>query len=384
VIGFDAILLSSPAAGSVAGETRRLLRDLDARLAAIGRRREDLLGLTFFVDAENGRRASPEELAPVLDAHFGSRAPPASVVHQAPAGPGRVALEATVASGPDTIVDRRTCDGTVYSLARRGRVRQLHCHGIACDARDGDTEAQATAAFAAMRAVLERERMSFGHVVRQWGYIERLLDLRPDCPLGHQRYQAFNDVRSLFYASSAFPNGYPAATGIGQAAGGVVLEFIALDAPGDVRIAPVSNPRQTDAHRYSNVTLVGASLARLADKTTPKFERAKKITTRDGEVVLVSGTASIVGEKSVGLGDVEAQTRTTIENILALVGDAGLSRLRAYVRRRGDLAAVRRICEEAFGPIPALYVEADVCRDDLLVELEGMAGARAPVATRGT
>jgi len=282
-----------------------------------------------------------------------------------------VILEAAVVHDWDAEIERCSCGPIAYTRIERGATRQIYCGGIASDPRVDDTEQQATEAFSAMSAVLDQESLAFGQVVRQWGYIEGLLDVRPDCPQGHQRYQAFNDVRALFYADSEFPAGYPAATGIGQSAGGVALEFLALDAPSDVRVAPVSNPRQTDAHRYSGGMLVGEALEQLGSKATPRFERAKRIVAGDAESILVSGTASIVGERSVGVGDVEAQTRTTIDNIATLVGNRGLSRLRAYVRRPGDFATVRRICEEAFGDIPALYVQADVCRDDLLVELEG-------------
>jgi enamine deaminase RidA (YjgF/YER057c/UK114 family) len=177
-------------------------------------------------------------------------------------------------------------------------------------------------------------------------------------------------MRSLAYARSTFPAGYPAATGIGQATGGVVLDFVALDAPG-ATVLPLSNPRQTDAHRYSEALLVGESNGAAPAKCTPRFERAKRIVLGGEETTLVSGTAAIVGEESVAKGDVAAQTRTTIDNIAALVGAHRLSRLRAYVKRKGDIATVRRICAEAFGPVPAVYVQADVCREELLVEIEG-------------
>ena len=88
-------------------------------------------------------------------------------------------------------------------------------------------------------------------------------------------------------------------------------------------------------------------------------------------VLFVSGTAAILGEESVALGDAAAQTETTIQNIAALTRGARLTYLRAYVKRATDMPAVRRVCEAAYGPIPALYVQADVCRDELLVELEG-------------
>ena len=37
-----------------------------------------------------------------------------------------------------------------------------------------------------------------------------------------------------------------------------------------------------------------------------------------------------------------------------------------------------RALEAAFGPIPALYVRADVCRDELPAELEGVASTIGP------
>jgi enamine deaminase RidA (YjgF/YER057c/UK114 family) len=221
-----------------------------------------------------------------------------------------------------------------------------------------------------MEAVLRGEGLGFGHVVRQWAYVEGVLDVHADLRAECQGYQAFNDVRAQAYARTEFPAGYPAATGIGQAAGGVVLEFVALDAPG-ATVVPLSNPRQTDAHRYSAGLLVGESIATRTAPCTPRFERGKRVIRGGEEILLVSGTAAIVGERSVGAGDVAAQTATTIENIRAIVGACGLSQLRAYVKRPGDVAVVRRLCEEAFGRIPALYVRADVCRDELLVEIEG-------------
>ncbi|MHC4940026.1 MAG: chorismate transformation enzyme, FkbO/Hyg5 family [Planctomycetota bacterium] len=348
------------------------LRALDWRL----KDRQRLLSLTFF-------SGSPiEGLADLVRARFGSV--PTTVVAQPPLGRGGVALEAAVLAAADASVEWRSCEGAAYSLVTDGCARQVHGGGIACDWPRDATAVQALEAFDRMRAVLRAESMDFGHVVRQWGYIEGLLEIRADCPRGHQRYQAFNDVRTQEYDSAEFPAGYPAATGIGQAWGGVALEFIALDCA-DARIEPVSNPRQTDAHHYSGGMLVGESLDRIHAKSTPKFERAKLVERGDDRLVFVSGTAAIVGERSVAQGDVAEQTRTTIENIAALVGEGHLSRLRAYVKRASDFATVRSICSEAFGPIPANYVQADICRPELLVELEGAVrvGAAVPVARAG-
>ena len=117
-------------------------------------------------------------------------------------------------------------------------------------------------------------------------------------------------------------------------------------------------------------------------KSTPKFERAKLVARGDEEIVFLSGTAAILGERSVAPGDVAAQTRTTIDNITALVGDRRMTRLRAYVKRTEETGIVQSLCEAAFGRIPALYVRADVCREELLVELEGVLVKSRPEGNR--
>jgi len=387
MIPFDVFVLAPSRAGFGTNQAQEDLRSLASQLAAGGRKAADVLSLTYFVDAADLAAYGVQRfrIQALVRDFFGPSFPPATVVAQRPGEGCHVVLEAGVLSSQesDVTVERRVCDGVAYSVVEGSGMRQVHCGGIASDPLLDDPEAQAVEVFAKMRAVLQREQMTFGHVVRQWGYIEGLLDVLDDCPKGHQRYQAFNDVRTAAYARSEFPAGYPAATGIGQATGGVVLEFIALDAPLHVDVAPLSNPRQTDAHRYSGEMLVGESLARLENKSTPKFERAKIVTRDDEETVFVSGTAAIVGERSVALGDLEAQSRTTIDNIAALVGDTRLSRLRAYVKRSEDIAAVRAICEDAYGSIPAVYVQADVCRDELLVELEGALCSRAYTTAAG-
>jgi enamine deaminase RidA (YjgF/YER057c/UK114 family) len=375
MIPFEVIGVLPPPGGTPARQAEACLGTAAERLQATGRRRGDVLSLTFFVDATDPagywrRRAAL--LAKVGDAFDGSP-PPASVVAQPPERGRRVALEATLlAPGTEAKVSRRTCDGLPYTVVTSGGLRQVHAGGLCSNSHAGDTAAKAKEAFARMRAILGRQRMTFGHVVRQWSYIECVHELGADGRESSQGYQAFNDVRTLAYARSGFPAGYPAATGIGQAAGGVVIEFIALDTPPDVRVVPLSNPRQVDAHRYSDGVLVGEPLGELDDKSAPKFERGKLVARGDAEVVFVSGTAAILGEKSVAPGDVAAQTRTTIENIAVVAGEEKLTHLRAYVKRARDIPVVRRVCEAAYGPIPALYLRADVCRAELLVEIEGL------------
>jgi len=365
VIDFGIEIRSRGAGESVAHEAAHLMK-------AVGDPRR-VLSLTYFTNAGDSPVVSRQfdEIRDVVVAVSDGAPPPVTLVAQAPEGGHRVALEAVVLSPGDGNADvvRRRCGDRTYSVVTSGGLRQVHAGGLFAADPAADTTAGAEAAFAAMEAILAAEGMDYGHVVRQWNYIEGMLEVENG---GRQRYQDFNDVRSARYATSEFPHGYPAATGIGQVAGGVVLEFIAVDAPDEVEIAPVSNPRQIDAHRYSEGVLVGEVVA----KTSPKFERAKRVA-RDGtETVFVSGTASIIGEESVAIGDVAAQTTITLENIATLTPDGSLSSLRAYVKQAEDIPAVRAVCESALGDIPALYVHSDVCRDELLVEIEGISVTR--------
>ncbi|MCU0724464.1 MAG: hypothetical protein MUE73_01540 [Planctomycetes bacterium] len=376
-VEFTAVL---PAPGGpVDHRGRECLAGLLTGLVLSGRNLRHVLSLTFFVHARSAAalRHARRILVTAVRNVFGDSLPPVSVVAQTPEGGRCVALElALLPFGvPGLRVHRRSSGAVPYTVITGAGVRQVHAAGLVSGPGPATTAARARRAFARMEAILAAEGLDYGHVLRQWNYVERLLDLE-GCP-GCQAYQAFSDVRSARFDRAAFPNGYPASTAIGQAAGGVLIEFIASKAPADVRIEALSNPRQVDAHRYSEGVLVGAPLGVCEGKTPPKFERGKLVARGGETTVFVSGTAAILGERSVGGSDVATQTRISLDNIRAILGDRPPGYLRAYVKHAADIPAVRKECERAFGPVPALFVRADVCRRELLVEIEGALLTRA-------
>jgi enamine deaminase RidA (YjgF/YER057c/UK114 family) len=112
---------------------------------------------------------------------------------------------------------------------------------------------------------------------------------------------------------------------------------------------------------------------------------------RESAAILVSGTASIVNSETRFVGDVEGQTRQTLDNIAALIARRNFSRYgvrdvgatldnlalaRVYIKRQEDYEKTRAICEERLGELPTVYAYADVCRPELLVEIEGVAFAQ--------
>lgn len=230
-------------------------------------------------------------------------------------------------------------------------------------------------AFKAFENLLNQAGLSFQSVIRQWNYIENITGFDD----GKQRYQEFNNVRARFYGEHFSRNGFPAATGIGMNQGGVIIEFVALEADDAVSL-PLDNPEQVAAHDYSEKVLV---VKKQELKSTPKFERARYLSIFGKKQVFVSGTASIRGEKTIGIGDPVKQTEITIQNMQRLYSPEVLSALtgdslrpvyghaRVYIKNKKDFPAIKKAFKSYYGNLPVVYIIADICRDDLLVEIEG-------------
>ncbi|MGH8296678.1 MAG: hypothetical protein ACRETZ_14465 [Steroidobacteraceae bacterium] len=207
------------------------------------------------------------------------------------------------------------------------------------------------------------------HLLRIWNYL-------PDINLethGLERYRQFNSARqeALIACGRAVAGSVPAASALGAAAGSpLVIYFLAS------RLAPqlIENPRQVSAYRYP--AQYGAR--------SPAFSRAAVLGAKDAATLFISGTASIVGHRSMHTGDPVAQTREALRNIEALLEEAGrkvpgatlpLESLayKVYVREPRDLPLVRSQLTAAIGAAaPVLYLKADICRRDLAVEIEAV------------
>jgi chorismate lyase / 3-hydroxybenzoate synthase len=116
---------------------------------------------------------------------------------------------------------------------------------------------------------------------------------------------------------------------------------------------------------------------------SPLFSRAMRIERAGQRVLTISGTASIVGHETRHVGDPKAQIDETIANIQALMRTAGYAvspsttagaglLLKAYLRRPDYLPTIEGALQRAFGGAQVVYLQADICRAELLVEVEGM------------
>ncbi len=196
------------------------------------------------------------------------------------------------------------------------------------------------------------------YIVRMWNFIPALLDPTDG---GRDRYMAFNAGRyaamcEWFGGPENLQQYAPAGTGVGTDSDDLTIYALALAEPGTA----IQNPRQRPAVHYS---------PRYGPRP-PCFARA----TRVGNVLLVSGTAAITGEESVE-GDLDRQLDVTLQNLRALVGDlSAFTSIRAYVSVAADVERVRSACRSAFPHAgDGQFFNVDLCRRELLVEIEGVA-----------
>lgn len=220
------------------------------------------------------------------------------------------------------------------------------------------------------------------HPVRLWNYIPGIHD---PMSLGQDRYMAFNAGRyealcRWFGGTERFDELVASASGVGHEGQDLVIHCLAAERPGRA----VINPRQIAPYRYSP----------KYGPLPPCFARATLVEGKAGEaLVLVGGTASIVGEESVHPGDLARQTGETLSNLAVLLRQAAgrpvepvigptaertaeLARfrdVRVYYRHPASLADLRPLLRDAFPAALVEWVQADICREDLLVEIEGLA-----------
>lgn len=241
-------------------------------------------------------------------------------------------------------------------------------------------------AFSSLKMNLDFEHLDFGSVIRQWTYIEKVLNEENYDNGLKQFYQVFNDVRSLYFENNSFPNGYMSATGIGANAGIISTEIIAFKptSNSNSKIYPISNPKQINSYNYSQGKLIGTPISKLSQKTTPKFERAKLLIHNNFVQLYISGTASVLGEDTVQINNTFEQTRITLANIDLLIkqsnsilssyssslSNSDIVSARIYLKNKNDLEIVQSLCSSYFITKELIFIQANICRDDLLVEIE--------------
>lgn len=346
-----------------------------------------IVRLTIFVAADTCEEYKALKI--IVDDYlhnFFETVPPTAIVAQSPEN-ATVSLEIQYLEGIicNNIRLKKQNDLT-WVVYEEPDFKMLFASGLSDTISTNNILEKCTRVFEKLNTILQIEKMKFSDIVRQWNYIEQITAAHTHNHIMSQHYQIFNDVRSKYYRQADFATGYPAATGIGVQSGGIIVDFIAFQTNRNESIIPLKSVLQLDAHRYTPKVLADNFTNCDLCRTTPKFERAKLVRIGTGNLFFVSGTAAIKGQDSLTFQTVEEQTHTTIDSILNLLSVENLLKhkipcsnqllfkyLRVYVKYGADIQRVKAICEARFLNISLIYTVADVCRPELLVEIEGEA-----------
>jgi len=245
-------------------------------------------------------------------------------------------------------------------------------HGSQHDNPSNDCrEKQTHLMFDRTERLLQRQGMTFRNVVRTWIYLVDIL----------QWYKEFNNVRNAKYEEfGLIPTKFnglgaeeiylPASTGIKGAnrhgAAGV-MDVLAVEQKADDRatICHHTGSRQRSPYRYGSA-----------------FSRSTVIHEQKRKTIYISGTASICEDgRTLGVNDPAEQIRNTIGVVDSLLKPENASledncQATVFLKHASDFPEYQRVIRElGLENLPAVCMVADVCRDELLFEIDGIVTA---------
>ncbi|MBT3294653.1 MAG: hypothetical protein HN919_15805 [Verrucomicrobia bacterium] len=266
-----------------------------------------------------------------------------------------LSMQLLAISGTDAVpvlLDGRPI-GSVYG---DNDARYCYLGGIIPADLTASREVQARSVFDRMAEALESCGMKSTDIVRTWLYLDRLLEW----------YDPFNKVRTAWFDEQGiFDHLVPASTGIGAA-----NPFGAALTAGLIAVQPLSDA--------ASIQAVASPLQCPAIDYASSFSRAVEVAVHDHRTLYISGSASIDPDgKSMHLGDAEKQVDLTMRVVAAILESRGMSwndasRGIAYFKNiTQDKPIYDAYCRTHNIPaFPLAISHADVCRDDLLFEIE--------------
>jgi enamine deaminase RidA (YjgF/YER057c/UK114 family) len=247
-------------------------------------------------------------------------------------------------------------DGTIVgSLFEDDCAQYCHLSGLLPKDSSRPPSEQADSVFEQMDTILRINEMKFSDVLRTWFYNDKILDW----------YGDFNKVRDNFFHNKQVYNGLlPASTGVGgrnPAGTALVGGLLAVRAKAEsVTASEVKSPLQFSATEY------GSSFSRAVELQLPDHRR-----------LYISGTASIDTDgTTVHIGDPQAQVALTMKVVQAILESRQMTwndvtRALAYFKHAHDAPIFDKYCMlNDIRPLPVIIAENDVCRDELLFEIE--------------
>jgi enamine deaminase RidA (YjgF/YER057c/UK114 family) len=290
---------------------------------------------------------------------------PPTCVEGAPIGrPGLAGIHVIGARG----ISRPVVEGDRF-LGRAVETQEARILGLSDVGRGASGQSAASptedagSAIEAAERLLAREGFSFRDVARTWFYLRDILDW----------YGPFNAVRTTAFRRMGLvgldgDGQIPASTGIAgcnHRGGWCALDLLALRRKdgGPVEMKRLHSRKQNEATEYGS-----------------SFARAMEVVLGDARYLFVSGTASIDDHgATVHSGDFEAQVRYTLEAVEVLLDGAGatladVAQATAFLADPRDGQSFERIVERSeLRAAPLVTTLADVCREELLFEIDAVA-----------
>jgi enamine deaminase RidA (YjgF/YER057c/UK114 family) len=214
---------------------------------------------------------------------------------------------------------------------------------------------QSKQSFKMLDGSLNKVGMDIGNVARTWFYLTDLLNW----------YDDFNSVRNEYYtAKGVFERLIPASTGIGAGnlrGSSLLLGGYALkEKQNSIKIEAVESPFQCPACDYKS-----------------SFSRAVEINHPDYRHLIVSGTASITPEgETANIGSIRKQVELTMKVVNGILQSRemtweNVNRGIVYFKNKNDIHTFENYCADHNMPVlPLSMIQADICRDELLFEIE--------------
>jgi len=243
----------------------------------------------------------------------------------------------------------------VGSVFTEGGAQQCLVGGLVPADRTLSRPDQTRRALEDLQTILARAGFALADAVRTWFFLDDILSW----------YGDFNRVRTEIYSGVKFRTGsHPASTGVGakNTAGAALAVGAWAMQPlnSSVRAEAIASPLQCPASAYGS-----------------SFSRAMELTSATGRRLLISGTASIApGGETLWPGDARQQVAQAMQVVEAILRSRGfgfsdLTRATAYFKRRADAQTFAEWhAARGLRLQHAVLVRCDICRDDLLFELE--------------
>ena len=264
-----------------------------------------------------------------------------------------------------TILDQGIPKGRAWNL-NGATFFMLHSVNGGDTSNHASRTSQTETMFHQAENLLRTAGATYQDVVRTWIYLSDILDW----------YGEFNTVRNRCYVDYGFLGDskvqaeqiyLPASTGIegnnpsGRPATMDVFAIHRSDQSATI-VRAISGTKQRSPFRYGSA-----------------FSRAMIVEDSSSKLILVSGTASIDGQgKSVHVGDSAAQIHQSLKVVAALAEGEGatlqdLCEVTVFIKRKEDFPVFQKVIEQVGIPnIPSVNVVADVCREELLFELDAV------------